>query len=191
MVLGILYFIGFVKNSKAYKAFTLYLLCIGLIQVVSYFYGRGWLRESNLFLSSYYFISQFILLSLFYYYLLKKSSIKYILYSVLGLLCIQYFVQPNVFVEYNPIGITVTQIILVIYSVYYFYISLSGKRDFIISNIAIFFYLLSSTLIFASGNLVLDLEISKTTRFILINVNRVLIVLFQGMVLVDWFRLRK
>jgi len=185
---SVIYLIGFTKNSKAYRLFAIYLFLIAVIQFISYYIGRGGLKKPNLFMSHYYFISQFILLSLFYYELLKKVIIKKILIVVLLALAYQYFEMPELYFKYNVLGITITQAIIVVYSMFYFYKSLNGKRDFLIVNVGVFIYLLSSVLIFASGNLMLNLNISKETRLVLVNLNRGLMLVFQLLILVEWWR---
>lgn len=185
---AILYFIGFTRNSKAYKIFTLYLLLISIIQITAYFIGKGWLGKPNLFLSHFYFVIQFVYLSFFYYELLRYRFIKYVIIPVLIFIACQFIIDPDIFFRYNPLGATVTQFVLVVYTILYFYKNLTEKGEFIIVNMGFFFYLISSTLIFASGNLVLDLNISEDTRFILLNVNRVLTLFIQILIFTEWYR---
>ncbi len=180
--------IGFTKHSKAYRLFAVYLFLIAVIQYISYYIGRGGLNKPNLFMSHYYFIAQFILLSLFYSVLLKKIIIKKILIVVLIALAYQYFKMPEIYFKYNVLGITITQALIVVYSMFYFYTSLNGKKDFLIVNIGVFIYLLSSVLIFASGNVMLNLDISKETKLILVNVNRVLMLVFQFLIIIEWWK---
>ncbi|WP_443633718.1 hypothetical protein ABXT64_02015 [Candidatus Marifrigoribacter sp. Uisw_064] len=82
----------------------------------------------------------------------------------------------------------ITQTFIVIYSLLYFYKSLSGKNEFILVNIGLFFYLLSSTLIFASGNLVFDLSIREQVSRLLNIINAVLYLVFQLLIFVEWWR---
>ena len=103
-------------------------------------------------------------------------------------LIFQFVYDPGIFLVYNPLGMTITQTILVIYAILYLYKTLQGKSEFIITNIGLLVYLLSSTLIFASGNLVLNLEIPEKTKFLLINVNRILVVVFQVLLLIEWWQ---
>lgn len=187
-VIAFVYFISFIRNNRAYKIFTIYLLLIAFIQLGSYYVGRGWLNRNNLYYSHYYFIIQFILLSFFYYELLKSFFIKLVLIMVLLFICFQFIDDPTIYFRYNQLGMSVTQTILVFYSIIYFYKSLNDKRDFIICNIGLLVYLLPSTLIFASGNLVLDLDFSIETKRILINVNRFLSLIFEILIFVEWWR---
>jgi hypothetical protein len=82
----------------------------------------------------------------------------------------------------------ITHAILVLYALLYFYKSLSGKGEFLIVNVGVFFYLLSSTLIFASGNLVFNLNVSKSVVDILIQVNVDLYLVFQILIFIEWYR---
>jgi hypothetical protein len=100
----------------------------------------------------------------------------------------QYINNPEMYFRYNPIGVVVGQGIIVIYSLLYFYKLLSEKGEFMILNVGIFFYLLCSMLIFASGNLVFNTEISRETISILGQVKQVLYLVFLFLILTEWYR---
>ena len=185
--LSLLYIRSFIRNNKAFKLFTIYLIVISIIQLSSFLIIKSG-GESNLFLSHYYFISQFILLSLFFKELLKFKWISWVLYIGLLLIGYQYIIEPNLYFQYNTIGMAITQTFIVIYSLLYFYKSLSGKNEFILVNIGLFFYLLSSTLIFASGNLVFDLSIREQVSRLLNIINAVLYLVFQLLIFVECWR---
>ncbi|MDC7995442.1 hypothetical protein [Altibacter sp. HG106] len=188
VVLFIIYATGLFKFGKAYRAFTIYLFSVGIIQLLSK-YGISELEwESNLFLSHYYFISQFILLSWFYKVLLHHQWIWIVLLATLGFLIYQYVEDPAMYYRYNPMGMVITQVILVFYSLLYLYRCLAGNQIFMITNIGLFFYLLSSTLIFASGNLVLNLDVPPDFIRLLININLFLYLAFQILILVEWWK---
>ena len=185
--LAVLYLIGFLNKKKPYQVFTLYLVAIGIVQIFSeYLIKSG--SDSNLHLFHYYFVSQFILLSLFYYYLIKKKWIIWVLLAVIGLLTYQYFDNPSLYFQYNAIGLAVTQIVLVLYTIIHLYNSLSQKNEFVIITTGLLIYLLSSIIIFASGNLVFDLNISKAVSRLLNDLNAILYLVFQIMVLIEWFQ---
>lgn len=183
----LLYIKGFRSNNKAFKVFTIYLIIIGLIQLATRVY-KVILEEPNLHLSHYYFICQFVLLSIFYALLTKHKWIYIVLGLVLAFLGYQYIMDPGMYFRYNPIGMSLTHAIIVIYALLYFYRSLSGKVQFLIVNIGIFFYLLSSTLIFASGNLVLDLNVPESISELLVDTNVFLYLAFQILIFVEWWK---
>jgi len=181
----VLFLKSFIRNDKAFKIFAIYLTTIVVVQLVSIYVAKV-LHKPNLYLSHIYFISQFIFLSYFYFELLKFKWIKIVLIIIMGFLGYQYINEPGIFFKYNSLGMAITHAIIVIYAVLYFYKSLDGKRKFIIGNIGIFLYLLSSTLIFASGNLVFNF--SEKINYILIDTNRILIFVFQILIFVEWYR---
>lgn len=188
MIYPLLYLIGFAKNSKAFKIFTVYLVIIGLIQLSMSIHSYYLAGESNLFFFIYYFVLQFIMLSLFYKELLTYKWIHLVTGIVLLFIGYQYFLEPSMYYRYNPIGSSLTQFIIVIYSLLYFYKSLSGKREFLIVNVGLFFYMLSSLLIFASGNLVLDVDIPSYIPKLLNQINLVLYFIFQILIVIEWYR---
>lgn len=187
LVNAVLYLRGYSFENIAYKYFTLYVLMISFAEVLGLVLGKIF-HVSNLFVSSLYMVLQFGLLSFFYASLLKSNWIKIICGVVLLILIGQFIAEPNVFLQYNPFGIIMTHLLLVAFAVIYFYRSLNKTKEFIIVNIGVFIYLLASALIFASGNLVLILDLSKNTGRALINVNRVLFFVFQVLICVEWYR---
>jgi len=187
LVNALIYLKSFAKYSKAFKILTIYLIITIVIEVIAFYVGKA-KHLSNLYFSHFYYTSQFLLLSFFYAELFKKKIILLFAIPVFCFIGYQFFIDPELFFRYNPMAMTITHTLLVIYTIGYLYKSLQGKREFIIVNVGLLIYLLSSTLIFASGNLVLDLNISKSARFLLINLNRVLILVFQILIFIEWYR---
>lgn len=184
----LLYLKGFVVNNKAFKLFTIYLLAIGIVQLFARLVIKAFEMDSNLFLSHFYFILQFILLSLFYAELLKYKRIYYVLGLVLAFLTYQYVEDPSVYFRYNTIGMCSTQIIVVVYTLIYMFQSLSVKKQFTLVNVGLFIYLLSSSLIFACGNLIFNNDVPEYFSDLLININRFLYLAFQILIIVEWYR---
>lgn len=188
LIYPLLYLRGFVVNNKAFKIFTIYLLSIGLIQLFARLVIKVWEFESNLFLSHFYYVIQFILLSLFYFQLLRSKWIYYIGGIVLLVLSYQYIDDPQLYFRYNAIGMFLTHILLVGYALIYMYRSLDGKKAFTIVNIGVFIYLLSSSLIFASGNLVFEIDIPESFTGLLVDINTFLFLVFQILIIIEWYR---
>jgi hypothetical protein len=184
----ILFSIKFRKQGKAYKIFTIYLLIILLIKLPSFFLKS--LNINNLFSSHFYFIGQFVLLSLFYKSLFIKSLQKR--FINIGFVCcfvilaIQYSFDTSLLFKFNLFEIFLTSFILVIYSVVYFYNMLSAKKEFYYINIGIMLYLLGSTTLFFVGNLtaLMSAEMSKITWV----VNALLYVVYQLFIVFEWYK---
>jgi len=186
IVLPILYFIGFARNGKTYKCFTLYLIYIAIIQIIAFVYVSK--KIDNTFLFHYYFMGQFLFLSLFYYLLLKKWWI-YVLSSILfvGLL-LYYFVNPSIVNEYHTYGVTTTQTVIVVYALAYYYKSLTGKAYMLLINTGVLIYLMVSVLFFASNNLLIELEVSKDTQKYIGLFNEVSYLVFLILIFIEWYR---
>lgn len=181
----LLYLWKFKKNNRAFKIFTIYLVGIGVIQYLLYaIHEAGY--PSNLFLFHYYFIFQFVMLSLFYKILLGYKWIYVVMAAALVFFGIQYINDPGLYFIYNPIGAAVSQSILVLFALLYFYQSLSGKKEFILINTGILFYMVSSILIFASGNMVLNA--SRGTAVLFVDINRLLYLIFQILIISEWVK---
>ncbi|RMA58845.1 hypothetical protein [Ulvibacter antarcticus] len=184
----ILYIKGFAKNSKAFKIFTVYLVGIAIVQFLLYLSNRVLKLDSNLFLFIYYFIFQFLTLSFFYKTLLGYRWIYVVTGIALLFFGMQYINDPQMYYRYNPLGVTVSQSIIVLYTLLYFYRRLSSKGEFLIVNVGVFFYLLSSILIFASGNLVFNLDFPRSTVTMLGRANNIFFFIFQILIMTEWFR---
>ena len=184
----LLYLIGFTRNSKAFKYFTAYLVIVGFIQIAMKSFKVMALGDSNLFFFVYYFVLEFILLSFFYRELLGYKWINIITGVILICLGIQYYNYPALYFVYNPIGSSITRVILVVYSMLYFYRSLQGKSEFILVNGGLFIYLLSSVIVFASGNFLRANSFPSYIEELSMNINKVLYFLLQLLICVEWFR---
>tara|TARA_R100000935_G_scaffold58415_2_gene95375 strand:- start:50033 stop:50668 length:636 start_codon:yes stop_codon:yes gene_type:complete len=186
IILPCIYFIGFIRESKAYKIFTLYLTYIAIIQII--LSVHAFYKINNLFLFSYYFIGQFIFMSAFYISLLKAKWIWITTaLTLLGLL-LQYIYSPSSFTNFNSLGVSITQSIIVIYAVFYYYKSLSGNSIFLLVNTGVLLYFLASILFFASGNLLLSLNLPKETHRNIGLVNEFLYLIFMILIFVEWYR---
>ncbi|QHI35500.1 hypothetical protein IMCC3317_08460 [Kordia antarctica] len=190
IVLGIntlLLLVGFFRNKKAYKFFTIYLVSITIIQAFTYYlWTKG---ANNLHVSHYYLTTQFILLSLFYHSLFKNKTQKRLVITILVLviiiLIVQSYIMPELLYKFNLVEILVTLLPLVFFSVIQFYNSLSGTKNFTYINSGIFIYLLTSTLIFCSGNIVN--EITTEFRTLLWFMNAILYLVYQLLITMEWY----
>src|SRR5690606_29715709 len=111
------------KKSKPFKVFFIYNLVMLLIQMISKVLFT--LKMNNLFLSHFYFIFQFLILSYFYYILLdvafQKRVVKIVSAITLLVLCIDYAWKPELFFSLNLLEIFVTSLPVVIYAAFHLY----------------------------------------------------------------------
>lgn len=187
LLLNLVLFIkSYANQGKAYKIFTWYLGIIFCIQLVSNIMMR--LDINNLFLSHFYFIGQFVVLSLFYLSILQSTfQVKIVKTGlIIGLLVvlIQYVADSSLFFKYNLFEIFITSFLIIIYAVFHFYNMLNGKKVFYYINMGILLYLIGSTILFLVGNLVTKLskEISLVTWIL----NSFLYIVYQIFVLYEW-----
>ncbi len=182
----IIYSISFSFKKEAYSFFCVYLLIMLIITLLTTYYNSQ--KVNNLFLSHYYFLSQFILLSLFYKYVFENKKNKLLINTTLILiiyfLVLQYAMDTTLFQIFNLTEVVVTSLPLIIYSIIFFYQNLNAKVKFIYINIGVFMYLLCSMLLFASGNLMIELDplINKIVWI----VNASLYIVFQILIFIEW-----
>lgn len=186
VLLAIVYAINFTRNSKAYRIFTLYLILVAIIQVAMWYYALH--KWRNIFFFHFYFVGQFILMLLFYYKLLKNKIILLILGLGLGALSVQYVLHPTIFYDYNAYGDTITQTIIVICAIVYYYRSLTVSNPFMLINAGILLYFMTSILSFASANLLLELEMPKETKQYIGHINQFLYFVFEILIFIEWYR---
>lgn len=182
----ILFIKGFANQGKAYKIFTWYLGVVFTIQIISNIFMR--MNTNNLFLSHFYFIGQFILLSFFYITVLKEEFQKKLVKAglVIGLLAlsIQYAYDTSLFFKFNLFEIFITSFLLIIYATIHFYNILNEKKEFYYVNVGLLIYLLGSTILFLVGNLTAILS-PKMSLFTWI-LNALLIIINQFFILIEW-----
>lgn len=188
----ILYSLKLSSRTKIFKILWFYFLCMFIIQCLTI--NLQTQKIDNLYLSHYYFILQYILLSLFYIKLFKnkkqKNIVKIISIFVFLILTIQYLKAPTVYYEFNLLEIVFTSLSLVSFSVIHFYNSLIQKTNYIYINSGIFIYLISSTLIFCSGNFLNKYDSSLDK--ILWMLNSLLYIVYQLFIFMEWYKnLRK
>lgn len=190
---AVLYTYSYLKGnkSKAVKYFVIYLtltfiVLFSSIIIVNY-YEELHIKQDNLFLSHFYFILQFIFLSLFYSQLFNKKQKKYqkiISALVFLILLIQYTLNPSLFHQFNLLEIFITSFPLVIYSIIHLYNSLSKSGQFMYINAAVLIYLSISALIFILGNLIntVDKSLSIEVWFL----NKLFYVGYLILILIEW-----
>ncbi|MGO4820919.1 MULTISPECIES: hypothetical protein [unclassified Flavobacterium] len=182
----ILYLKGFSKQAKAYKIFAFYLILVGVIEVVSGTLKQ--LQHNNLFLSHFYFIGQFILLSVFYHSLLKdplqKKLVKYGFVAGLLVISVQYIFEPSIFFKFNLFEIFVTALLLIVFAIFRLYNMLNEKKEFFYINMGLLIYLFGSTVLFFVGNLTADL--SPKWSYFTWTFNAFLVIVNHCFILIEW-----
>ena len=182
----ILFSIGFSDNGKAYRIFSYYLKIIFLIQIIAKSFN--YLHYNNLFLSHFYFILQFVLLSYFYLNLglnlFQKKIIRIGFVFCLMALGVQYLSDAELFFKFNLFEIFITSFLIVIYATFQLYNLLNEKKEFYYINLGILIYLFGSTVLFLAGNLAAKLAPEfNDVPWIL---NALLYVVYQLFILFEW-----
>ncbi|WP_298420523.1 hypothetical protein [uncultured Kordia sp.] len=152
------------------------------------------LEIDNLFLANTYLLAQFLMLSLFYYAIFKgKKQRKYILAVltiILIILGVQYAWTPDLFLQYNTIGVIVTSTVLISYSIIYFFNYISDKElKLYLVNSGILIYLLGTILLFSIANT--GLKLSKHIDIALWILNAIIYLVFQIIILIQWISDRR
>lgn len=138
---------------------------------------------SNIFISHFYFVFQFLIITMFFLQLTNSKVFKKFIYiiTVLVLLVIisSYVINKDLFWKFNLLEIGLTSLVLVAYIIFYFYRTMENENvKFYYFFGGLVVYLLSSSLIFLTGNE--ELVIIKTPFYIDIWVfNSLFYIVFQ------------
>lgn len=148
------------KKEKAFKIFTAYLVIMVIIQAISVRYQI--LSINNIFMSHYYFILQFMVLSYFYLEILtmdfQKKVVKLVIPICLTALGVQYYFNPELYFKFNLFEIFITSFSIIIFSLFHFYNMLNEKKNYYYISIGVFIYLFGGTFLFITGNLMNSLN---------------------------------
>ncbi len=138
---------------------------------------------ANIFISHFYFNIQFVLVTGFFVLLFQKSKSiqKYLIIISTVVLCLiglSYLMGYYSFWEFNLLEIGLTSLILVSYIIFYFYVNFeNAKVPFYLFFGGLAVYLISSSLIFLTGNVEL-VFIEKPLVDIWV-LNSILYIIFQ------------
>lgn len=180
------------KKTKPVKVFFIYNLLMLLIQMTSKVLFT--LKMNNLFLSHFYFIFQFLILSYFYYILLEvpfqKRVVKIVSAITLLVLCIDYAWKPELFFSLNLLEIFVTSLPVVIYAAFHLYNLLNKEHYFYYTTVGLLIYLYGSTFLFLSYELIM-IAIEEVAGVYTWFLNIFLYVIYQLFILKDLLKTRR
>ncbi len=171
---------GFSYNERPFKIFALYSLSMLVIQLMSQVFI--WMKMHNLFLSHFYFIIQFILLSAFFYNLIndkfQRKVILYFLITCLVLLTIQYVLNFELFFIFNHFEIFITSLALIVFATFHLYNMLNESKKYYYITVGLTIYLFGSTVVFLTANLLNSFK-SKIVFNSIFDLNSFLYVVYQ------------
>ncbi len=185
---AVLYSRFIVSKDFAYRFFSIYLVCMAINQITGTILFE--LEIPNIFLANTYLVAQFLMLSLFYYAIFKgKKQRKFILIAlaiISTILGVQYAWTPQLFFEYNTVGVIVTSSVLILYSIIYFfhYISDSELKLYLV-NSGVLIYLLGTILLFSIANV--GMKLARNVEVALWILNAFIYLVFQIIITTQWF----
>lgn len=156
LINGICFYSTRKNKDVRYRIIMVYLIFLFIEELCCNIIGFTY-PGSNFFLSHYYFIFQFIFLSLFFYSLLFntlwRKIIPFLLVLVLAVLAVQYYRTPDLYWRFNLLEIGITSSLLILYALIFLIKNFkSTKPDYLYFCNGLIIYLASSMSIFLSGN---------------------------------------
>lgn len=186
-----LYCIGFLHSGRAYTFFISYLAWILLCEVV--FYVLNYRKINNLFFSHYYLIVQFVLLGFFFHEILtekyQKNIARILLMMIPSVLIVQYIIDPEKYYVFNLFEIFVTSYSLIILALFHLYNILDTEKKYNYISLGLLLYLISSTVIFLSGNLYMVMNTNLHREIWVFNV--VMFIVYQLFIFAEYFFSRR
>lgn len=144
------------KNNKLYNALLLYLVIYFLIELTCN--TLGFLQpNSNIFVSHFAFNLQYLILSMFFYKLFKTSAMKklivvlFILFFIAN--TIYYSSDFSLFWQFNLFEIAFISFVTIAFTLIHLYESLGEEKKYFYFTIGVSTYMLTSCLIFLTGNI--------------------------------------
>lgn len=185
------YGIGFYGSGKAYTFFIGYLAWILICEIV--FYVLNSQKINNLFFSHYYLIGQFLLLGLFFHEILtekyQKKTARILLVTIPVILIIQYMIDPEKYYVFNLFEIFVTSYSIIILALFHLYNILDTQKKYNYISLGLLLYLISSTVIFLSGNLYTVMNRKLHKEIWVFNV--VMFIVYQIFILAEYLSSRR
>lgn len=166
-----------------------YIVIVTITEILSKVFN---LLGDNLFLMHPYFISVFVVLSLFFQAQFKGGKIKKLMriacILIPSFLVIRYIMYPAMFWNFNTLEPLLCNGMLIIYLVIFLFKRMEfSKTKYLYFAPGLLVYLVSSTLLFALGDYLLE-HFSRATFINLWSVNNVLYILFLVLMIVEWYK---
>ncbi len=162
LILNAVLFVKTIKGkNRLYKILAFYLITLSIEEILCNLIGI--LKpNSNIFLTHFHFNLQFLFLSLFFYYFFANKLLKRIIvsiYIVISIsLVIQYYLHPNLFFMLNVLEVALISFTIIVYCLGAIYVMIDRKsQNYFNFFIGLMIYLMTSSLIFLSGNFTLIL----------------------------------
>ena len=157
-----------------------------VIQLMALFMST--MNMHNLFLSHFYFIIQFVMLSFFFMNILiekfQKKIIAINLFLCSIFLLIQYAIDWRSFFRFNTFEIFITSLPLIVYATFHLYNLLNEKKEYYYTTIGILLYLFGSTVVFLTSNLLMTFH-SEWSFKAIFDLNIYLYVVYQLLIMYD------
>lgn len=144
------------RTNKLYKSLLSYLVIYFIIELTCNI--LGFLKpNSNIFVSHFAFNIQYLILSLFFYQLLKTKASKRIVISLFAGFTITnslyYLMNPELFWEFNLFEIAYISSVTIGLTLIHLYQNLGETKSYFYFTIGVSTYMLTSCLIFLTGNI--------------------------------------
>lgn len=177
------------NNNKTFKIYTIYLGAISLCEISSTI--SKCFVKNNLIIAHCDTILQFILISLFFASMFTSEVHKKILYFFLVVLPLflmtRFAISPELLFKYDNIETFSTSMFLIVYAALHLYNILNREKKFFYVTVGLLIYLVGSTTIVLTGNLLIALNDMKLYNKIWL-FNILFYLAYQIFVIFEWYK---
>lgn len=173
------------------KVLLWYLIFLLIFQILTT--TLALLNVNSLIFSHAYFIIQCSILAFFFSQIIRaqiaKKIIKYYAIGALSFLFIQYLLFPSLIWSFNLAEVFITNYLIILLSLLYFYENLGEKKKFQPFVIGVLIYSSLSTIIFLFGNVASIISIDIGVALWLLNI--VVLIVYQILISGQWYSFLK
>ena len=184
-----LFLFKYKKNNKSFKIYTVYLGLISLCEVSSAITRH--FHKNNMIIGHCDTTFQFILISLFFASMFTNQVQKKIVYFFLVLLPLILFtrfaIYPELLFKYDNVETFSTAMLLIVYATLHLYNMLNREKKFFYVTVGLLIYIVGSTTIVLTGNILIALNDMKLYKNIWL-FNVLFYLIYQLFVIFEWYK---
>ena len=184
-----LFLFKYKKNNKSFKIYTVYLGLISLCEVSSAITRH--FHKNNMIIGHCDTTFQFILISLFFASMFTSQVQKKIVYFFLVLLPLILFtrfaIYPELLFKYDNVETFSTAMLLIVYATLHLYNMLNREKKFFYVTVGLLIYIVGSTTIVLTGNILIALNDMKLYKNIWL-FNVLFYLIYQLFVIFEWYK---
>lgn len=180
------------KHKILFQIFRGYIYYTAAIQLSIILYKIYYPIRSNWFISHFYFIGQFIILSYFFRKLIALPKIKRIILilqiSIPAIICGYFILKPEIFRSFSLLESSLCSLSLCVYILVYLIQALQREQNqWLLFSTGLLVYLITSFLLFGYGAEILE-KYGDNIFLKFWNINNSIYIVYQIFITIEWYK---